>query len=81
MFIQTLQGDTVAPILRMVPFYHNSETGYVFKEFKTLHYVSVIKSVVDQVHFTIETENSSVVPFVTGKTISKLHFRRKKKKV
>ena len=50
----TLIGDTVAPVLCIVPFSHNSETGYVYKEFKTLHYVSVSKSVVDQVHITIE---------------------------
>ena len=75
----TFIGDTVAPLLRIVPFCHNSKTGYVYKEFKTLHYVSVSKSVVDQVHITIKTENGSVVPFVTGKTILKLHFRRKKK--
>ena len=56
MFIQTLQvtfiGDTVAPILRIVPFSHNSKTGYVYKEFKLLHYVLVSKSVVDQVRIT-----------------------------
>ena len=77
----TFIGDTVAPLLRIVSFSHNSKTGYVCKEFKTLHYVSVSKSVVhvDQVHITIKTENGSVVPFVTGKTILKLHFRRKKK--
>ena len=75
----TFIGDTVAPLLRIVPFSHNSKTGYVYKEFKTLHYVSVSKSVVDQVHITIKTENGSVVPFITGKTILKLHFRRKKK--
>ena len=44
----------------------------MYKEFKTLHYVSVSKSVVDQVHVTIKTENGSVVSFVTGKTILKL---------
>ena len=75
----TFIGDTVAPLLRIVPFSHNSKTGYVYKEFKTLHYVSVSKSVVDQVHITFKTENGSAVPFVTGKTILKLHFCRKKK--
>ena len=49
-----------------------------FKDFKTLHYVSVSKSIVDQVHITLKTENGMIVPFVTGKTILKLHFRRKK---
>ena len=77
----TFIGDTVAPLLRIAPSSHNSKTGYVYKEFKTLHYVSVSKSDVDQVHITIKTENGSVVPFVTGKTILKLHFRRKKNSI
>ena len=51
----TFIGDTVAPILRIVQFSHNSKTGYVYKECKILHYVSVSKSVVDQVHITIKT--------------------------
>ena len=63
----TFIGDTVTPLLRIVPFSHNSKTGYVYKEFKTLHYVSVSKSVVDQVHITIKTENGSVVPLVKEK--------------
>ena len=75
----TFIGDTVVPLLRIVPFFHNSKTGYVYKEFKTLHYVSVSKSVLDQVHITIKTKNCIAVPFVTGKTFLKLHFRRKKK--
>ena len=74
----TYIGDTVAHILHIVPFYQNSETGYIYKEFKTLHYVAVSKSVIDQVHLTIKTESGSVVPFVTGKTILELHFHRKK---
>ena len=61
----TFIGDTVAPILRLVPFSHNSTTCYVYKEFKTLHCVSASKSVVDQVHITIKTESGSVVSFVT----------------
>ena len=77
----TFIGDTVASLLRIVPFSHNSKTGYMYKEFKTLHYVSVSKSVVDQVHITIKTENGSVMTFVTGKTILKLHFRRKKNSI
>ena len=84
MFIQTLQVSHLLailwhPILRIVPFYQSSETGYVYKEFKALHYVLVSKSVVDQVYITIKTENGAVVPFVTGETFLKLHFCRKKK--
>ena len=49
------------------------------KNLKTLHYVQVSNSVVDQVHITIKTENGSVVSFITGKTILKSHFCIKKK--
>ena len=59
----TCIGDTVAPLLRIVPFSHNSTTCYI--EFKTLHCVSVSKSVVDQVNITIKTESGSVVSLVT----------------
>ena len=75
----TFIGDTVAPLLRIVPFSHNSQTGYMYKEFKTLHYVSVSKSVVDQVHIIIKTENGSIVPFVTGKTILNYILAERKK--
>ena len=74
----TFIGDTVAPILRVVPFQSKSDSYFFYKEFKTLHYVSVSKSIVDQVHITLKTENGMIVPFVTGKTILKLHFCRKK---
>ena len=77
----TFIGDTVAPILRVVPFQSKPDSYFFYKEFKTLHYVSVSKSIVDQVHITLKTENGMIVPFVTGKTILKLHFRRKKKLV
>ena len=73
----TFIGDTVTLILRIVPFSNNSKTGYLYKEFKTLHYVSVSKSVVDQVHITIKTENSSVASFVTGKNNLKITFSQK----
>ena len=76
----TFIGNTVAPLLHIVPFSHNSKTGYMYKEFKTLHYISVSNSVVDQVHITIKTENGSVVPFVTGKTNLKNYIFAERKK-
>ena len=56
----TFIGDTVAPILHIVPFYHKSETGYVYKEFEILHYASVSKSLIDQVHIAIKTETAQL---------------------
>ena len=64
-----------------MPFNPVTEFVHVHKEFKKkMHYVPVSKSVIDQVHISIKTETGSNVPFVTGKTMIKLRFRRKKYK-
>ena len=73
----TSVGDIVAPILRVVPFNTVTELVHVHKEFKNLQYVPVFKSVIDQVYISIKLETGSNVPFVTGETMIKLHFRRK----
>ena len=73
----TFVGDVVLPILRVVSFNPGTELVHVHKEFKNLHYVPVSKYVIDQVYISIKTETGSKVPFVTGKTMIKLRFRRK----
>ena len=77
----TFIGDTVAPMLRVVPFQSKPDSCFFYKEFKALHYVSVSKSIVDQVHITLKTENGMIVPFVTGNTILKLHFVERKSSI
>ena len=72
-----IYSDIVASILRVVPFNPVTELVHVHKEFKNLHYVPVYKSVIDQDHISFKTETGSNVPFVTGKTMIKLRFRRK----
>ena len=72
----TFIGDTVAPILRVVPFQSKPDSYSFYKELETLHYVSVSNSIVDQVHITLKTENGMIVPFVTGKTILKLERKK-----
>ena len=73
----TFVGDIIAPILRVVPFNPVTKLVHVHKEFKNLHHVPVSKYVIDQVYISIKTETGSKVPFVTGKTMIKLRFRRK----
>ena len=41
-------------------------------------YIVVSKSVLEKVHISIKTDTGSNVPFVTGKTMIELRFRRKK---
>ena len=74
----TFVDDIVALMLRVVPFNPVTELVYVHKEFKNLHYIPVSKSVIDQVHLSIKTDTGSNVHFVTGKTMIKIRFRRKK---
>ena len=49
-------------------------------EFRNLHYVTVAKSFIDQIHISIKGDNGEDVPFVTGKTMIKLHFRLKNRR-
>ena len=46
------------------------------QEFVNLHYVPLAKSYIDQVHIDIKDEIGRPVPFVGGKTLVKLHFKR-----
>ena len=46
------------------------------QEFVNLHYVPLAKSYIDQVHIDIKDEIGRSVPFVGGKTLVKLHFKR-----
>ena len=51
-----------------------SET-HSHQEFLNLHYVPVAKSFIDQVHISIKGDTGYDVPFITGKSLIKLHFR------
>ena len=57
-----------------------TELVHVHNEFENFYYVPVSKYVIDQVYISIQTETGSKVPFITGKTMIKLRFRRKIKK-
>ena len=73
----TYIGDVTAPVLRVVPFQQTKSDIHSHKEFLNLHYVSVAKSFIDQVHINIKGDTGYDVPFITGKSLIKLHFRLK----
>lgn len=72
----TFVGDVTAPILRVVPFSRHSTLNF-HQEFLNLHYVPVAKSFIDQIHISIKGETGDNIPFITGKTLIKLHFRQR----
>ena len=73
----TFIGDVPAPILRVVPFQSTKDNVHFHQEFVNLHYVPVAKSFIDQVNVSIRGDTGEDIPFVTGKTLVKLHFRER----
>ena len=74
----TLCGDIKAPILRVIPF-HYSVNRHIHHEFTNLHYVPLAKSYFDEVTINIYGESGNPVHFTSGKSLVKLHFRKKSK--
>ena len=73
----TFIGDVTAPILRVLPFESKRKNNHLHQEFFNVHYVPVAKSFIDQVHISIKDDTGENVPFISGKTLMKLHFRQK----
>ena len=78
----TLLGDTEAPILRVVPFETRMKAGtnpHLHMEFLNLHYIPVSKSFFDEITVNIKGDTGKQIHFTHGKSMVKLHFRRKTK--
>ena len=72
----TLLGDIQAPILRVVPF-EDCKQFYRHKEFLNLHYVPVNKSYFDEISINIRGDTGQLIQFSGGKSMVKLHFRKR----
>lgn len=70
-------GNTIAPLLRNVHIegYHGD---IIEKLYHTPHYVPVIAKEVDRIEIDIKDDKNQSVPFQFGKTVVKLHFRKKR---
>jgi len=70
-------GNVTAPLLRNVHI-HGLHGDMVEKLFHAPHYVPVIAKEVDRIEIDIKDDNNQSVPFQFGKTVVKLHFRKKR---
>ena len=69
-------GDTRAPLLRIV----NVDGSYgetVTKIYDSPHYMPLKHKLVDMIEIDIRDDTGKAIPFVSGRVIVKLHFRRK----
>ena len=70
-------GNVTAPLLRNVHI-EGSHGEMVEKLYHSPHYVPVIAKEVDRIEIDIKDDKNQSVPFQFGKTVVKLHFRKKR---
>ena len=77
----TIVGHIQAPILRVVPFrsFHGGKDGnqHIHQEYLNLHYLPIAKSDFDTVGINIRGDLGDPIQFVGGKSMVKLHFRKR----
>jgi len=70
-------GNVTAPLLRSV--HINGIYGDIIEKlYQSPHYVPVVAKEVDRIEIDIKDDNDQSVPFQFGKTVVKLHFRKKR---
>ena len=72
----TYVGNITAPLLKIVSYKQSKSNTQSHQELVKLHYAPLAKSYIDQVYIDIKDEIGKSVPFVGGKTLVKLHFKR-----
>jgi hypothetical protein len=70
-------GNVTAPLLRTVHI-EGIHGDMIEKLYHTPHYVPVIAKEVDRIEIDIKDDKNQSVPFQFGKTVVKLHFRKKR---
>ncbi len=70
-------GDTMAPLLRVVPLEKNKKLSVNWVRFQHIQYLPVNKTQSDVIEVNIRRDNGDVVPFENGKVVLTLHFKKK----
>ena len=75
-------GDVGAPLLRVIPMPNNSDADPIaFNHTFTFHhphYIPVNRPIIETVEIDLRSDRGNRVPFVSGKSIVTLHFRRRR---
>jgi hypothetical protein len=67
-------GDTMAPLLRVVPLKSQPGTKNVNHEFRHPRYLPLVEETTDVITIDIRRDDGRHVPFLNGKVIATLHF-------
>ena len=74
----SLVGDVSVPLLRACSLPEPSTNNTIHLSFPDIHYKPVQKSHFDTIDISINTEQGQLMPFLSGKVLITLHFRRTK---
>ena len=70
-------GNDTAPLLRLVNI-EGTHGSISEKIFHSPHYVPIVAKEISKIDIEIKDDNAQLVPFDFGKTIVKLHIRKRK---
>lgn len=74
-------GDQVAPLLRIVPlqsYVGNNRLDHYTHIYNNPHYVPVSRQHIESIHIDLRSDTGQYVPFTTGRSFVKVHFRQKR---
>jgi hypothetical protein len=71
-----LVGDSLVPLLRVVPIRGARGELYRSEEFLHPHYLPTVKETTSELQFHLRRDDGSDISFKTGKVVLTLHFRK-----
>ena len=71
-----LVGDSLVPLLRVVPIRGRDDEIYRTEEFLHPHYLPTIKETTPELEFLLRRDDGTPISFNTGKVVLTLHFRK-----
>ena len=71
-----LVGDSLVPLLRVVPIRGARDELYRSEEFLHPHYLPTVKETTSELQFYLRRDDGTPISFKTGKVVLTLHFRK-----
>ena len=68
-------GDTIAPLLRVIPVDHEDKIRNKIKSFNNIHYQPVRRQIFESVEIDIRDGTGEFIPFERGNILVTLHFK------
>lgn len=71
-------GDTLSPLLRVIPVNKDRDIrnqGNITIQFDNPHFLPISRYLIESIHIDLRTDTGQYVPFTSGRSWVKLHFR------